>query len=848
MTSNSQTNTLTVPVGSRLSHGIELEMLIAYLKPNDPDPDEAISSTLPPVLRIDPLQALNGRDSISSIEATYEAIERHIRTTLRNHGLRVKQPKSLADQIKPTQPNSYDQWDITQDGSVTEQYDYHRGNIGQYLWYSAEIRSPACWDVPQAYDEIRFVVNLLKSKYRVRVNPTCGFHVHVGNGPQHFTAEVMKRAGAFLFAADPMLSRLHAPWRRVADYSTSVRYKSRLACQDGMGPADAQKIIDYYAEKRGADRVLDPIRVLPWSDRTREADGFQGAANWEQYANARVRDGPHITLSERPLLSPQHSQESTASPSPELTIRGGGSASSSAPAPSNPSSSGVREDNEDGAYYYRRLLALLATTGFRTLCFEGYGHDDPHSLTAEELIDLLVLNQQMELFGNMDVDELSDSGFQKVMVACAPYLESVRTVWKWDPSKNAPRDKDRQSTPALAHPQPRRYNKVNAGAVLGRLSAQAKLWEREENERALRGEGGGSGGSSSYHVGSQNALQPFLHNKIEELMDQPGFPLEELDRMLELWKSEGWGSGSGDQSPRAMSDSSGGSSDYNPPASKALNKSYPSLSESHGKSSSSSSSSSAFVSNTGSSNHRQPSISDDEKPKLLPHNISQLSRSYIERIAPSMNLPPGLEARIVRIPWLPGPGGRPADPGEPHRRGSDECWEGCHNHPVTDTRAGLAAIMLNDNGAGRLNYNLIAYEVGTRANNDIKRTIEFREAGGSLDAEWVVLWAKICVGILRFSRNAPVDEYLDVLERVVGEEERGRRRDDGEDVEEGLYDVCDLLDDMGLYDVCDLLDDMGLFAEATAIRRRERELGPPSAAEGALETKKKFSKDIGLSF
>lgn len=175
-------NTFTVPVGTRLSHGIELEMLIAYLQPNEADPDEAISSTLPPILRIDPIKAMKGDETKNILDATYEAIEEHVRTTLRSHGIRIKGPALLGDDESESIPahlKGLDQWDITQDGSVTEEWEHTKGKIGRYQWFSAELRSPACWDVSEAYDEMGFVVSLLQSNYRVRLNPTCGFHVHV---------------------------------------------------------------------------------------------------------------------------------------------------------------------------------------------------------------------------------------------------------------------------------------------------------------------------------------------------------------------------------------------------------------------------------------------------------------------------------------------------------------------------------------------------------------------------------------------------------------------------------------------------------------------------------------------
>ncbi|KAI0854174.1 hypothetical protein F5Y00DRAFT_267427 [Daldinia vernicosa] len=76
------------------------------------------------------------------------------------------------------------------------------------------------------------------------------------------------------------------------------------------------------------------------------------------------------------------------------------------------------------------------------------------------------------------------------------------------------------------------------------------------------------------------------------------------------------------------------------------------------------------------------------------------------------------------------------------------------------------------------------------------RTIEFRGAEGSLSS-WVVTWAKICVGLVKFAIRSPYHEFARVLEN------------------------CDAsTDEDGAYDCIDLLDDLGLYAEAEAAEKR----------------------------
>ncbi|KAI0108729.1 putative amidoligase enzyme-domain-containing protein [Nemania sp. FL0031] len=68
------------------------------------------------------------------------------------------------------------------------------------------------------------------------------------------------------------------------------------------------------------------------------------------------------------------------------------------------------------------------------------------------------------------------------------------------------------------------------------------------------------------------------------------------------------------------------------------------------------------------------------------------------------------------------------------------------------------------------------------------RTIEFRLGDGSLDAEWVSTWAKICTGIFKFAIYSSVSDFASVLANC-----------DRASTEDGSYDVVDLLDEMGLF-------------------------------------------------
>ncbi len=232
----------------RLSFGCEFEFLVAYVPRGDADP-HAGHEGLPPLLAVDNGR---GRDPTTQVEA-------HVMATLRAGGARVNEPGRArglfsrlhavrggpggepgTDPGPPVRMDGTDGWDVGTDVSVDE-YEH----VGAYEWAGVEVRSPAFLARDEAHREVGYVLDLLKSRYRLRLNSSAGFHVHVGGGGGAGTADgwipdaALRRLGAAAWTADPLLSRLHPPWRRVGGYSGSLRYGSLLACQGGAAAAIA---------------------------------------------------------------------------------------------------------------------------------------------------------------------------------------------------------------------------------------------------------------------------------------------------------------------------------------------------------------------------------------------------------------------------------------------------------------------------------------------------------------------------------------------------------------------------------------------------------------------------------
>ncbi|KAI0429304.1 hypothetical protein F5Y09DRAFT_262868 [Xylaria sp. FL1042] len=515
MISNQQTETCTVPVGTRLSYGIELELLVAYLCTGEADPDQSKSSTLAPILRV------GRKDHV-------DAVKEHIRATLRDHGIRVQDAEPKPNDDVPPHLHELDKWAVTEDYSVyggKEEWELCESKSSAYKWLGLELKSPACWDVAHAHEETVFVVNLLKSRYRTRVNPSCGFHVHVGNGPRYFDAKTLKRAGGFLWAADPMLSRLHAPWRRVGEFGMSIRYRSRLACRDRMRPADAKAIVD---RTRVSNRTSDPmIPVVPWSDTSMEEDAFAIREEWEEWARERVQNGPFITLDVRP-------------PSPQQNEQSSDQSSSSSPSPRYPS-------DDEGGVRGRRLLDVLSSSKFRVRCNEVFGHPDPLCLKLNEQHRLLATVFCEKMY-QANIDEISPAQREKLFQVCAPYLRILQSSYQWDPITHT-FVKHAKSDLPLHSPQPRHYtvgdNKPQDRKPCGGKPSLAvtRLLERVELQK-----GSGINGvppsvdeesdSEESDSATINDLENAFYDRLYWFMDHPNFPLDLVEYLLDARHEE----------------------------------------------------------------------------------------------------------------------------------------------------------------------------------------------------------------------------------------------------------------------------------------------------------------------
>lgn len=99
----------------------------------------------------------------------------------------------------------------------------------------------------------------------------------------------------------------------------------------------------------------------------------------------------------------------------------------------------------------------------------------------------------------------------------------------------------------------------------------------------------------------------------------------------------------------------------------------------------------------------------------------------------------------------------------------------------------------DQNPDGQDEWNWVAYP-------DDKLTIEFREAVGSMDTQWITSWGRICASIVLYALNASTTEFFGMLMRLA------QAQGDFGDAGPVPYDFIDFLDDIGCFAEAELLE------------------------------------------
>ncbi|KAI1651791.1 putative amidoligase enzyme-domain-containing protein [Daldinia loculata] len=831
-------NEFTVPVGTCHSFGIELEFLVAYLPNDAPDPNETEAHLLPPLLRVD----------TSNYKATTE-IRESIRATLRANGVPVSETGTgfVSFTGETRDESAYrlrgkNKWNVALDGSLGETF------MDNYKWQAIEIQSPALWATDESFKEIEYVTNVLTYNYRLRVNPTCGFHVHIGNGSDFFTGESIRRLGMFLWAADPTISRLHPPWRRVHSYSASVRYHSRLATE-GITIKDVRKEFESWLS------TDDPIAITKFSDTTREEVAFGSAERWEAYAKWRNRVGPFMTLrddigsapTEDSSDQPPSDSEPSLLPSWEAVEAIGRHLREQERQKDVPPEDHTLHRNI-GWIRWDALQDTKVIEHVYSLCKDQFGTTNPTGLDTIDQIRLVVLAQSAFMYGKR-INEIDDAQFYQVILASAPYFEAARFGWQYDSIAKNFTLASSNIGPILSKPRPKKEERIDSPYILRKWQNIVELMEPDEsddhpsfseyNEAIQTNEGisnlfekfrprADSPDSQYQHDMPSPPLLDFSPTSSATTISLSSSPIASDPRSSPL-----------DPNPEPLpkSPSSDGSSNDSPPV---LLRGFSDISYRNNLD--------IDVPSSPFPPYVEHEPEDESRPqKMRPHDVNNLTALYQSEVDKYAFIPDAMWDRIGWVPSILNPLPDPA--GEYAKR--DPIFSNAYMyedspaikaHPITSGIQGIANLAACDSAMAvatllegpfgrRLNYNFKNYsapvlrdEREDRFRSANPRTIEFREAAGTLDAKWISTWARITAGLVRFARRASPVDFLVVLDKLMEQEDRDVAIKAAK--ANGTYDPADH-DEEDRYDVCDLLEDIGLFCDAALIRKREEEFGPP---------------------
>ncbi|GKT40191.1 uncharacterized protein ColSpa_00372 [Colletotrichum spaethianum] len=200
----------------RVSFGVELEFFVAFILEGEPDPDADIKDQLQTLITVpvdwERTAAYGRRSGVPAriykpkMGYVYDQIER----ALVDAGLPVMGSEGKYGELGSAQAvhgeNAMSSFRIVEDISLKADH------VDGYRWQRVELISPAMYDMELSYDILRVA---------------------------RIDARTLRQFAAVLWAADPVISRLHPPWRSATAYSQSARVNEITNLGKGHGPADS---------------------------------------------------------------------------------------------------------------------------------------------------------------------------------------------------------------------------------------------------------------------------------------------------------------------------------------------------------------------------------------------------------------------------------------------------------------------------------------------------------------------------------------------------------------------------------------------------------------------------------
>lgn len=135
-------------------------------------------------------------------------------------------------------------WYVQIDSSIraTPRSNDHNSYVG------IELMSPAFEFSAATLEQVRYVCYLLHQTEKAKIDHTCAFHVHIGNGTNGFTFDEAKAILALYWTFEPQLQSIQPSSRINSVYSPSLQTESKLVHDIIQGNNKEKKTLEWIFE------------------------------------------------------------------------------------------------------------------------------------------------------------------------------------------------------------------------------------------------------------------------------------------------------------------------------------------------------------------------------------------------------------------------------------------------------------------------------------------------------------------------------------------------------------------------------------------------------------------------
>jgi hypothetical protein len=180
-------------VGCRLTYGVEIEYVLAYLKPSREDPYPQDS------------RKVSGPE-FGSVKLINDDIKSHLEAA------GIPALNALDERyFKLSDQERMRCWTLKTDDSVDQELrSEDEWRRDPYQYYGLEMTSPPYYYEEGTLGVVHRVIQVLRQNYRVKCNRTTGLHVHVGNGLHGFQLHALRNILAIAWTYERQWQLMHS--------------------------------------------------------------------------------------------------------------------------------------------------------------------------------------------------------------------------------------------------------------------------------------------------------------------------------------------------------------------------------------------------------------------------------------------------------------------------------------------------------------------------------------------------------------------------------------------------------------------------------------------------------------